>query len=227
MSGAATASIPLFPLGTPLFPGMVLPLHIFEPRYRALVADLVAASAAGEQPEFGVVSIRQGHEVGADAATALAAVGCSAVLRRVLELPDGRFEVVAVGGRRFRLGPTAVGAHGYLLADVDWLAEAPGDEQQEAALAAQLRREFLAYRARLADAVDPADDGPELPAALAYFVALGMLLSNGDRQRVLDLPGTIQRLQLLLDLIAREDAVIDAIGAVPATDVLRIAPSPN
>ncbi|GAA4342367.1 hypothetical protein GCM10023178_55520 [Actinomadura luteofluorescens] len=83
-----------------LFPGLVLPLHLFEDRYRRLVADLL------EQPEprgFGVVGIELGHEVGENAAHRLAEVGCVAELREVTPHPDGRYDIVAVGTRRFRV----------------------------------------------------------------------------------------------------------------------------
>jgi Lon protease-like protein len=66
--------LPLFPLGTVLFPGVLLPLHVFEERYRSMVRDLLDAPA--EERRFGVVAIREGREVGADGIRALHAVGC-------------------------------------------------------------------------------------------------------------------------------------------------------
>src|ERR671929_2013936 len=96
--------IPLFPLSTPLFPGVVLPLQIFEPRYRRLVHDLVALPEGSDRRFFGVVGIRQGWEVERIApAAALYDVGCTAVLRVVAPRADGGYRVVTVGGHRFRL----------------------------------------------------------------------------------------------------------------------------
>ena len=92
-----TERLPLFPLGTVLFPGLVLPLHIFEPRYRTLVADLVALPES-EPRRFGVVAIRAGREVGADGVRALHAVGCTAELRQVQRHEDGRYDIVAFFG---------------------------------------------------------------------------------------------------------------------------------
>src|SRR6202522_2454777 len=92
--------LPLFPLGTVLYPGMVLPLHIFEERYRQLVRDLL------ERPEprrFGVIAIRKGRETGIDGVHSLYQIGCTATLRRVERLEDGRFDLVTVGTERFRL----------------------------------------------------------------------------------------------------------------------------
>jgi uncharacterized protein len=124
--------IPLFPLGTPLFPGVVLPLQIFEPRYRRLMHDLLALPEAGEQRFFGVVAIRQGWEVEQIApAQALYDIGCTARVQAVRSQPDGGFRVVTVGGERFRLLDVVVGDDPpYLQAEVEWLVE---EEQAEEA----------------------------------------------------------------------------------------------
>jgi hypothetical protein len=126
--------IPLFPLETPLFPGVVLPLQIFEPRYRQLVADLTALPEAADR-RFGVVAIRQGWEVERVApAEALFDVGCTAVLRMVAPRLDGGYRVAAVGDERFRLLDVLVPAEGsgappYLRAQVEWLAEEEAAEE--------------------------------------------------------------------------------------------------
>jgi Lon protease-like protein len=130
--------IPLFPLETPLFPGVVLPLHIFEPRYRRLVVDLTALPEGSER-RFGVVAIRQGWEVERVApAEALFDVGCTAVLRMVAPQRDGGYRVAAVGGERFRLldvvVPPASAHEGsseppYLQALVEWLADEEAAEE--------------------------------------------------------------------------------------------------
>jgi hypothetical protein len=130
--------IPLFPLSTPLFPGVVLPLQIFEPRYRRLVRDLVALPEGSDRRFFGVVGIRQGWEVERIApAAALYDIGCTARLQVVRPEPDGGFQIVTVGGDRFRLLDVVVGEDPpYLQAEVDWLAEeeaaeeAAGDREQ-------------------------------------------------------------------------------------------------
>ncbi|NEM07908.1 LON peptidase substrate-binding domain-containing protein [Geodermatophilus normandii] len=138
--------IPLFPLGSPLFPGVVLPLQVFEPRYRVLVQDLLALPEDGDRRFFGVVAIRQGWEVERVApAEALYDVGCTARVQVVRPQPDGGFRLVTVGGDRFRLldvlvgdaaGEDAGSAPPYLRAEVEWLAdeeaaeEAAGDQEQ-------------------------------------------------------------------------------------------------
>ena len=123
--------IPLFPLGTPLFPGVVLPLQIFEPRYRRLVKDLVALPEGSDRRFFGVVGIRQGWEVERIApAEALYDIGCTARLQVVRPESDGGFQIVTVGGDRFRLLDVVVGQDPpYLQAEIDWLADEEAAEE--------------------------------------------------------------------------------------------------
>src|SRR3954447_3166320 len=125
--------IPLFPLSTPLFPGIVLPLQIFEPRYRRLMRDLLAQPEGGGRRFFGVTAIRQGWEVEQIApAEALYDIGCTARLRAVRREPDGGFRIVTVGGDRFRLLDVVVGEDPpYLQGEIEWLAEE--EAAQEAA----------------------------------------------------------------------------------------------
>jgi Lon protease-like protein len=137
-SSSGREVIPLFPLETPLFPGVVLPLQIFEPRYRRLVADLTS-QPEGSERRFGVVAIRQGWEVERVApAEALFDVGCTAVLRMVAPQRDGGYRIAAVGGERFRLLDVLVPPPGadedsaeppYLQALVEWLAEEEAAEE--------------------------------------------------------------------------------------------------
>jgi ATP-dependent Lon protease len=123
--------IPLFPLGTPLFPGVVLPLQIFEPRYRRLMGDLLRLPEAGDGRFFGVVAIRQGWEVEQVApAEALYDIGCTARLQAVRPQPDGGFRIVTVGGDRFRLLDVVIADDPpYLQGEVDWLSEEEAAEE--------------------------------------------------------------------------------------------------
>src|SRR3954452_13534388 len=96
--------IPLFPLGTPLFPGIVLPLQIFDPRYRRLMRDLLTLPEGGDRRFFAVVAIRQGWEVEhMTPPEALYDVGCTARVQPVRPQADRSFRIFAVGGERFRL----------------------------------------------------------------------------------------------------------------------------
>ncbi len=123
--------IPLFPLGTPLFPGIVLPLQIFEPRYRRLMADLLELPEADDRRFFGVVAIRQGWEVERVApAEALYDVGCTARVQAVRRQPDGGFRIVTVGGQRFRLRDVVVAEDPpYLQGEVEWLSDEEAAEE--------------------------------------------------------------------------------------------------
>ena len=94
-------TVPLFPLGTVLLPGATLPLHIFEPRYRQLTVDLVTGAVPDK--EFAVVAVREGFTPDDDGMAALHTIGCTAELRDVRRLPDGRYDIVTRGSRRFRL----------------------------------------------------------------------------------------------------------------------------
>jgi Lon protease-like protein len=94
------AVMPMFPLGTVLFPSLVLPLHIFEPRYRRLIQDVLAGDQEAG-PEFGVCLIERGSEVGGG--DVRVGVGTVARVHEASELPDGRWAVVAIGVRRMRV----------------------------------------------------------------------------------------------------------------------------
>jgi Lon protease-like protein len=221
-----STTVPLFPLGTVLVPGLVLPLHVFEQRYRTLVADLLAADE--QQQHFGVVAIRSGHEVGDGAVSALHGVGTLAELTDVTALPDGRYDVQTVGTRRFRLlGLDEDSGHPdasvpYLRGRVELLDEPVGDTAE--VLAGAVREAFERYRVRLrgTDSRLPGD-----PLLLSYTVTANMLLDLVDKQRLLESEDTAQRLRLALRLLAREEVLLRLLRAVPATDVVRRPPGLN
>src|SRR5215472_7769742 len=140
-------TLPLFPLGTVLFPGLVLPLHIFEDRYKQLVRDLLD----GPEPRrFGVIAIRHGRETGVDGIQALHEIGCTATLRQIKPLEDGRYDVVTVGTQRFRLAGLD-GSKPYLQGQVDLLTEETGDEADAARVVRVVRDGFRAYLSALGE----------------------------------------------------------------------------
>ena len=134
-------TLPLFPLGTVLFPGLLLPLHIFEDRYRQLVRDLLDRP---EPRQFGVIAIRQGRETGVDGIQALHEIGCIATLRHVQPLEDGRYDVVTVGTQRFRLAGMD-DSKAYFQGEVELLAE-PDALHRLTAERALLSRELTMLR---------------------------------------------------------------------------------
>ena len=217
--------LPLFPLGTVLFPGLVLPLNVFEPRYRALVEDLVAQE--GEEPRgFGVVAIRSGHEVGEGGVRAMHEVGCVAQLREVTELDDGRYEIVTVGTSRFRVTGIDDGAGTpYLTGLVEPYGDAEEDVEPGAEpLADAVRERFARYR----EALDiGGTEAPEDPTVLSYLVAAAVVLPTPDRQRLLEAPDTRSRLAAELELLKTEIALVAALGAVPASELPQLPPTLN
>jgi Lon protease-like protein len=133
--------LPLFPLGAVLYPGMLLPLHIFEERYRQLVRDLLD----GPDPRrFGVIAIRKGRETGIDGVHSLYEVGCIATLRRVEQHEDGRYDIVTVGTQRFKL-LSLDETRPYLQGEVELLADDVTDEVAAAPLARTVQAAFRGY----------------------------------------------------------------------------------
>jgi Lon protease-like protein len=217
--------LPLFPLGTVLFPGLVLPLHIFEERYRELVRHLVGLPD-GTPREFGVVAISSGSEVQpasgppggppARAAVTLHEVGCTAELRQVTELPDGRFDLVTVGRRRFRIAEVDERSAPYLTAEVEWLPEPEGQEEVADLLAPRVLAMFRQYLGLIrADPGDVAEQLPDEPTVLSHLVAATAALTVEDRQHLLAAPDTAGRLRAELRLLSREAALLRQVRAVP------------
>jgi len=200
--------LPLFPLGTVLFPGLLLPLQVFEPRYRILMADLMS----GPEPwSFGVVAIREGHEVGADSVKSLYDVGCVAVIQQVEQLPDGRFAMVVAGGNRFRVVALDE-ARPYLRAETAVVDE-PGAGDLAADLVATVRDQFSDYCTGLGSPAAAANASDE-PAGLSYLIAATRMLPLADKQALLEVEDAGQRLQRLTALLTRELALIRT-GTVP------------
>lgn len=230
-------ALPLFPLGTVLFPGLVLPLHVFEPRYRALVRDLTAVPE-GQTREFGVVAIRRGWEVGnpdddpltAGDSLSLYEIGCTAEVRQITELDDGQFDLVTVGRRRFRLIEVDKDSQPYLTGKVEWLPDSPavaGDRADD--LAAGVLAAFQRYLQLMRRDEDGAGEQlPGDPTVLSHLVAATASLTLEDRQRLLAEPDTVSRLRAERQLLRREAALLQRVRAVPVPLAdLAVPASPN
>ena len=218
--------LPLFPLGTVLYPGLLMPLHIFEDRYRQLVRDLLARP---EPREFGVIAIRHGRETGIDGVSDLYDVGCTAEIQQVEALADGRYSLVTVGARRFRLKGLADPAP-YLEADVDLLDDEEGDTAAAALAVRPAQRAFLEYLTVLADQRRATFEVPELPdepVLLSYLVAAAIVVDLPDKQRLLAAPDAARRLAAGRELLSRETRMLRTLPTTPAPD-LRYSPyNPN
>ncbi|MET8826745.1 LON peptidase substrate-binding domain-containing protein [Streptomyces sp. NPDC004610] len=238
-----TDRLPLFPLNSVLFPGLVLPLNVFEERYRALMRTLLKTSE-DEPRRFAVVAIRDGHEVaptspglpdptalpergpsagfGPDPLKAFHQVGCVADAATIRERPDGTFEVLATGTTRVRL--LSVDASGpFLTAEVETLPEEPGDEA--GALAEGVLRAFRQYQKRLAGARERSlasgAELPDEPQVVSYLVAAAMMLDTPTKQRLLQAPDAASRLRDELKLLRTETAIIRTLPSLPAADLTR------
>jgi Lon protease-like protein len=206
-------AIPLFPLGTVLFPGVMLPLHVFEPRYRELMRHLME-QPAGAAREFGVVGVRPGWD-SADGREAMYEVGCTAELREVRSYPDGSLDVVAAGRRRFRLHVVDHSVAAYPHAKVAWLPEANNHDDEASVLARSVGEVFGHYLRLLAGEPDQDRVLPTDPLTLSHLIAASAPLSQDDRQELLAETRTLHRLRRELRLLKREAAMLRRIRAVP------------
>lgn len=180
-----TRQIPLFPLGTILFPGATINLHIFEERYRMMIGRCLE-----EQIPFGIVLIRQGEEVlegriGVRSAEPYL-VGTMAVINSHLRLDDGRFLITAIGQERFRI-QTLIQESPYLIASVTPLPEEDGKDS--AAAAGELRsiyeRYWQAVSAATGAVLQP-EDLPDEPNRLAYHLADRLQVTLDRKQHWLE-----------------------------------------
>ncbi|MFJ8488210.1 LON peptidase substrate-binding domain-containing protein [Streptomyces sp. NPDC094038] len=244
-----TVRLPLFPLNSVLFPGLVLPLNVFEERYRAMMRDLLKTPE--EEPRrFAVVAIRDGHEVapsapgmpdptaqpdrgpaagfGPDPLKSFHRVGCVADAATIRERANGTFEVLATGTNRVRL--VSVDASGpFLTAELEELTEEQGDEA--GALAEGVLRAFRQYQKRLAGArersLSTGVDLPDEPSVVSYLVAAAMMHDTPTKQRLLQAPDTASRLRDELKLLRSETAIIRNLPSLPAAELTRAPTSLN
>ena len=218
--------LPLFPLGAVLYPGMLLPLHIFEERYRQLVRDLLDRA---EPRRFGVIAIRKGRETGIDGVHSLYEIGCVATLRRVERHEDGRFDIVTVGTGRFRL----LGldhTRPYLQGEVEMLA---GDPVDAAAAGPAVRvtqaafREYLDALTEWGGATVRLEELPDEPELLSFIVAAAVVIDLPERQAMLAESDTLRRMAMQRALLSRETAMLRTTTSRPAPDLRNTPYSPN
>lgn len=188
--------LPLFPLNTVLFPGMVLPLHIFEERYKLLVQRCIADNAP-----FGVVLIREGQEAGGVATPH--PVGTLAKITHVEPLPGGRMNIETTGTGRFRIR-RLLDEEPYLAAEVETYPLAASTATTTLSLVARLRPRIAAYLQLLSDdtttQIGP-EDMPDDPVDLAYLIAIALQVPMTDKQDLL-MVGSAR------DLLVREQQLL-------------------
>jgi uncharacterized protein len=220
-----SATLPMFPLNTVLFPGMSVPLQVFEDRYRALVHHLLRVEDPTERI-FGSVGIREGYEVGEHGAQWLFRVGCRVKMTEVEAHADGTFDLVAVGLDRIELKHLDTSG-AYPVGRITPLTEQPVRVPE--AVAETARRTFQAYREALLaiDREPPGSDLPRDPAYLSWALAALAPLSLAERQALLEAEDADSRLRMVTDVLRGELRTMSVIPSLPATEVARTRWSPN
>lgn len=202
-SSGETVELPLFPLNVVLFPGMPLPLHIFEERYKKMIGDCIDA----QQP-FGVVLIREGPEVGGGAIPFR--MGTSARIVQVERLDDGRMNLLTQGERRFQVVEITQQMP-HVVGQVEFLEEPAGDTSP--ATISEVGEEYSTYLGHLSALTggwSARDNPPQDPVTLSYAVAGSLDLPNDVRQTVLEAPTASQRLERLLPLLTKGNEILKA-----------------
>ena len=182
--------LPLFPLNTVLFPGGMLPLRIFEPRYLDMVKDCTR-----NQHGFGVCMIIQDEELGQN--TASAALGCEAKIIDFDQTPDGLLAITALGERRFHVEQVKIRSNGLIVGEVSWL---PKTELVAVAPEYFVLSQILQ---RVLDKADISFDKNQLEDAdwVSWRLGEWLPLSNLERQALLQESEVTVRLQSLLEKI--------------------------
>ncbi|MBV8528149.1 MAG: LON peptidase substrate-binding domain-containing protein [Candidatus Dormibacteraeota bacterium] len=194
--------IPLFPLNAVLFPHMPMALHIFEERYRRMMHDCLEQGTT-----FGVIAIREGREIGPSAEPY--EVGTLAQLRAADPLPDGRYNIVVVGASRFHV-ETLSRELPYLTGSVRYLLDLPAGSAE---LAQRISEAFRAY-ARTLSALQQNTERtdielPDDPELLSYLVAAALQVSVAERQQLLEIDSTDERLKACLSILRRERMLLE------------------
>lgn len=199
--------LPIFPLEAVLFPGALMPLHIFEPRYRLLIRRCIE-----RQRPFGIVLIRNGSEVGAGAEPY--GVGTEAKIVAESPLPDGRSYIVTRGERRFAVESLIADVEPYLVAHVRYLDETDGDRALDRASVA--REALGAYLLAVVAVTDDArgeraladDLRDAAPGDLAYRIAGSLAVDAPQQQALLELETAAARLEAETRILNRETELL-------------------
>jgi Lon protease-like protein len=174
-----------------LFPNATRPLYIFEPRYRAMVADALKGDRI-----IGMVTLRPGYEANYEGRPAIYAIGCAGVITDVEELPDGRFNIVLRGLVKF-LVTSEDQSRAYRLARVDAIPESKKDAEKAALRKQRERLELLLLTRGSATSIPPVVPDEEVVDTLAQYVPL----APPDRQALLELDGALSRSQAVIDAL--------------------------
>lgn len=196
--------MPLFLLNTVIFPGQMLPLHVFEDRYRLMIRRCLA-----EDTSFGIVLIRRGKEVGETAEPH--EVGTFARIVESTHLPDGTMNIVTVGTERFKIR-RLIYDQPYLRGEVEPFPMAqPSDPASVARLATRVQAQVTRYIELIAEAAGlqiQIGHMPEEPQQIGYLAAVAMQVENQEKQALLCSPTLNEILSAETALLARENALL-------------------
>jgi len=211
MCDPATTSLPLFPLNTVLFPGMLLPLHLFEERYLRLLQE-----RATRDPIFGVVKTRHGREVGDQ--PVIHDIGTAARLLMLNRLADGSCNIVVVGVDRFTVLDRDW-SNGYLLATVGWLRDdvVPDEVAADVHAALEAFERFLVAVEEVAGQSIVRRDIGQDPLTVGYAIAASLQIDSRLLQRLLEAPTPRQRLNDLIGILRHERRLLQQTLAGGAT----------
>lgn len=191
---AEVVELPLFPLNVVLFPGQTLPLHIFEPRYRAMIQRCIEKDAP-----FGVL-LAQDDDEGPHT------IGTAARITQVERLADGRMNILTVGTERFELRNVRLSEDQYLIGDVvayPFRNDRKPPEQLQSNVAALLRQ-YLKLLANFSGVEFKMRQFPEDATALAVFAAIAMQLPLEDKQELLSIEHVVDMLSLEAEILEDE-----------------------
>lgn len=195
-SSATLGDIPLFPLGTVLFPGGLLPLKIFEQRY----LDMTKTCLRDNSP-FGVCLIREGQEVGAPASFHV--TGCLAEIEQWDMPHPNLFALIAKGGDRFRVVASQIERNGLILGQIERLPAAPSPAMVDPACREVLRQAIeRAGRDHVPGPVQLDD-----PAWVSYRLAEILPVTAQDKQRLLEISDDLTRLEAIRDMMLAQGII--------------------
>lgn len=216
--------LPLFPLTTVLLPGMNLPLHIFEARYRQLISDLLMLPEADRK--FGVVAIKAGWEVGSDNLPVLHQVGTVAKVRRIKHLPDGKFDISTAGAERFVIKEVSQKLAPYLVAKVEFLD--PVHDVAESNLIAAASQAYTHYLKVIGEStVSVYAQLPSEASALANLLIATLTGNTFEQQRLLEMNSAEEKLKKLITIFNRESILLQTVPSIPAPYLTGVTLSVN
>ena len=209
-TNAPLLRIPLFPLPTVLVPGLVMPLVLFEPKYLKLAENLMEQDEA--ERYFGIVKTIPKTVGTAD--ISINTIGTIAQVQSMELLPDGKWDMVTVGNRKFRIIELYQDL-AYLTADVELLPEETQADEPDDEILSKTITAFDEYRELLGVSIQ---DNEELPAegqTLSYLITAAAMFSLDEKQALLEIHSSSVRLQKLTRILNREVSIISQLRCFP------------